>query len=212
MTDLITKPAGNLQVPGERRLTAAEFQSLAEVPAAAEWFANLDNPRTRRAYQGDIEDFNSFIGISSPDQFRAVTRAHVLAWRRQLEQRQAQRLRRLHRPRRRRRRRLLVRVGLLCWLLVRRLLVRGLLVRVGLLCRRLLRLVVEVLLRRRRRCGGRPVGPTPLRGRFVPVAPVLGTIITGDAAHRGAREQEVRGGRGGCAAGAKLDAWVALGF
>ena len=87
MTDLITKPAGNLQVPGERRLTAAEFQSLAEVPAAAEWFANLDNPRTRRAYQGDIEDFNSFIGISSPDQFRAVTRAHVLAWRRQLEQR-----------------------------------------------------------------------------------------------------------------------------
>jgi len=87
MNDLIAKPAGALQVAGERRLTAAEFQGLAEVPAAAEWFANLDNPRTRRAYQGDIEDFNSFIGINSPDQFRAVTRAHVLAWRRQLEQR-----------------------------------------------------------------------------------------------------------------------------
>jgi len=87
MNDLIAKPAGVLQVASERRLTAAEFQGLAEVPAAAEWFANLDNPRTRRAYQGDIEDFNSFIGISSPDQFRAVTRAHVLAWRRQLEQR-----------------------------------------------------------------------------------------------------------------------------
>ncbi|EMT0168066.1 TPA: tyrosine-type recombinase/integrase [Pseudomonas aeruginosa] len=87
MTDLIAKPAGGLQVTGERRLTAAEFQGLAEVPAAAEWFANLDNPRTRRAYQGDIEDFSAFIGITSPDQFRAVTRAHVLAWRRQLEKR-----------------------------------------------------------------------------------------------------------------------------
>ncbi|WP_312247009.1 tyrosine-type recombinase/integrase [Stutzerimonas nitrititolerans] len=87
MNDLIAKPAGDLQVAGERRLTAAEFQGLAEVPAAAEWFANLDNPRTRRAYQGDIEDFSGFLGIMAPDQFRAVTRAHVLAWRRQLEQR-----------------------------------------------------------------------------------------------------------------------------
>jgi len=71
----------------ERRLTAAQFQSLAEVPAAAQWFANLDNPRTRRAYQGDLEDFCTFLGILAPDQFRAVTRAHVLAWRAQLEQR-----------------------------------------------------------------------------------------------------------------------------
>jgi len=71
----------------ERRLTAAEFQGLAKVPAAAKWFANLDNPRTRRAYQGDIEDFCSFLGIHAPDQFCAVTRAHVLAWRGQLEQR-----------------------------------------------------------------------------------------------------------------------------
>lgn len=71
----------------ERRLTAAQFQGLANVPAAAEWFANLDNPRTRRAYQGDIEDFCNFLGIHAPDQFREVTRAHVLAWRSQLEQR-----------------------------------------------------------------------------------------------------------------------------
>ncbi|PBY65994.1 tyrosine-type recombinase/integrase [Pseudomonas aeruginosa] len=87
MNDLIAKPAGGLLFAGERRLTAAEFQGLAEVPAAAEWFANLDNSRTRRAYQGDIEDFSSFMGITAPGQFRAVTRAHVLAWRRQLEQR-----------------------------------------------------------------------------------------------------------------------------
>lgn len=32
-----------------RRLTVVEFQQLAAVPSAVEWFANLDNPRTRRA-------------------------------------------------------------------------------------------------------------------------------------------------------------------
>lgn len=83
MNDLITTEHPS----PERRLTAAQFQRLAEVPAAAEWFANLDNPRTRRAYQGDIEDFCNFLGIHAPDQFREVTRAHVLAWRGQLEQR-----------------------------------------------------------------------------------------------------------------------------
>lgn len=68
-----------------RRLTAHEFMDLAAVPAATEWFANIDNPRTRRAYKRDIEDFCGFVGIDAPDQFRAVTRAHVLAWRAQLE-------------------------------------------------------------------------------------------------------------------------------
>lgn len=71
----------------ERRLTAAEFQHLASVPSAVEWFANIDNLRTRRAYQGDLEDFCSFVGLSAAEEFRAVTRAHVLAWRAQLEQR-----------------------------------------------------------------------------------------------------------------------------
>lgn len=72
---------------GERRLTAVEFQQLASVPSAVEWFANIDNPRTRRAYQNDLEDFCSFVGLTGADEFRAVTRAHVLAWRAQLEQR-----------------------------------------------------------------------------------------------------------------------------
>ena len=72
---------------GERRLTSAEFQQLARVPAAVEWFANIDNPRTRRAYQNDLEDFCGFVGLTGADEFRAVTRAHVLAWRAQLETR-----------------------------------------------------------------------------------------------------------------------------
>jgi site-specific recombinase XerD len=88
MKDL-TSPGSTdaLQPAGERRLTAAEFQHLAEVPAAVEWFANIDNPRTRRAYQNDLEDFCGFVGLSAAAEFRAVTRAHVLAWRAQLEQR-----------------------------------------------------------------------------------------------------------------------------
>lgn len=75
------------QEEGERRLTAAEFQHLATVPAAVEWFANIDNPRTRRAYQNDLEDFCSFIGLATAEDFRVVNRAHVLAWRAQLEKR-----------------------------------------------------------------------------------------------------------------------------
>jgi site-specific recombinase XerD len=72
---------------GERLLTAAQFQQLASVPAAVEWFANINNPRTRRAYQNDLQDFCGFVGLTGADEFRAVNRAHVLAWRAQLEQR-----------------------------------------------------------------------------------------------------------------------------
>jgi site-specific recombinase XerD len=70
-----------------RRLTAPEFQGLAEVPPALEWFANLDNPRTRRAYERDVRDFMGFSGIRAPEEFRTVTRAHLIAWRKDLERR-----------------------------------------------------------------------------------------------------------------------------
>ncbi|KGX07627.1 hypothetical protein Y036_2887 [Burkholderia pseudomallei] len=71
-----------------RQLTAAEFHQLGNVPPEAEWFANLDNPRTRRAYQIDLHDFMTFTGIVQAVEFRTVTRAHILAWRRRLETRQ----------------------------------------------------------------------------------------------------------------------------
>ena len=70
-----------------RALTAPEFQGLAEMPAEMEWFANLDNPRTRRAYRIDVADFMAFVGIARPEEFRIVTRAHFIAWRRDLEER-----------------------------------------------------------------------------------------------------------------------------
>ncbi|MBE7156978.1 MAG: tyrosine-type recombinase/integrase [Rhodospirillales bacterium] len=68
-----------------RALTAPEFQGLAEMPAELEWFANIDNPRTRRAYRIDVADFMRFVGIQRPEEFRIVTRAHFIAWRRDLE-------------------------------------------------------------------------------------------------------------------------------
>lgn len=82
-----TAEESSVAAPIERRLTAAEFHLLVKVPAAAEWLANFDNPRTRRAYQGDLQGFCQFVGITAPGQFCAVPRAHVLAWRQQLEQR-----------------------------------------------------------------------------------------------------------------------------
>lgn len=68
-----------------RALTAPEFRGLAEMPAELEWFANLDNPRTRRSYRIDVADFMAFVGIQRPEEFRIVTRAHFIAWRRDLE-------------------------------------------------------------------------------------------------------------------------------
>ena len=43
----------------ERKLTAAEFQTLADVPPEIEWFANLENTNTRRAYENDLRAFHA---------------------------------------------------------------------------------------------------------------------------------------------------------
>jgi len=72
---------------GERLLTTAEFNTLAAVPLEVEWFANIQNPNTRRAYQNDLRHFQRFVGIARPADFRSVTRAHVIAWRKELERR-----------------------------------------------------------------------------------------------------------------------------
>jgi integrase/recombinase XerD len=73
--------------PTERRLTAAEFQGLAEVPPEIEWFNNITNPGTRRIYKIAVGDFMRFTGIVRPEEFRTVTRAHVIAWRDDLQRR-----------------------------------------------------------------------------------------------------------------------------
>jgi site-specific recombinase XerD len=68
-------------IAGSRLLTAAEFQRLAKVPPEVEWFKNIRNPNTKRAYQNAIRDFMLFAGIKRPEEFRLVTPAHVIAWR-----------------------------------------------------------------------------------------------------------------------------------
>jgi integrase/recombinase XerD len=75
-------------IPASRALTAAQFQGLSEVPPELEWFANIPNEKTRRAYQLDITDFSGFVGINRPEEFRLITRAHVIAWRKDVERRQ----------------------------------------------------------------------------------------------------------------------------
>jgi hypothetical protein len=66
-------------------LSAKEFLDLADVPPEIEWFANITNPQTRRAYQNDLKDFMRFARITNPEVFRVVTRAHLIAWRKDLE-------------------------------------------------------------------------------------------------------------------------------
>ena len=74
-----------IELKSQRVLSAPEFARLADVPPEAQWFANLDSVQTRRAYQSDLRGFMVFTGIVQPEEFRAVMRAHVLAWRAELE-------------------------------------------------------------------------------------------------------------------------------
>jgi integrase/recombinase XerD len=74
----------DLVITNNRALTAKEFQGLAEVPPEVEWFANLTNKETRRAYENALKDFMNFTGIQNPEEFRIVTRAHIIAWREDL--------------------------------------------------------------------------------------------------------------------------------
>src|SRR5271167_1178736 len=75
-------------LPADRLLTAAEFHRLADVPPEVEWFANISNRHTRRAYENAVKDFMRFAGIQRPEEFRTVTRAHLIAWRDELRRRE----------------------------------------------------------------------------------------------------------------------------
>ena len=76
MSDQLVVPTA-----GERHLIAPRFQGLAHVPSELEWFANIDNKSTRRAYETALQDFMRFAGIKRPGEFRNVARSHVIAWR-----------------------------------------------------------------------------------------------------------------------------------
>lgn len=84
------KPTQNtpaLPKKSNRLLTNKEFHKLAEVPPEIEWFANINNAQTRRSYENAMKDFMAFTGIARPEEFRSVTRAHIIAWRDELTNR-----------------------------------------------------------------------------------------------------------------------------
>jgi integrase/recombinase XerD len=87
MTSELVK-VGNIAVPAAARvLTPAQYGDLAEVPPELEWLANITNSKTRAAYRIDVGEFSSFAGLRGFAEFRTVTRAHVIAWRKHLETR-----------------------------------------------------------------------------------------------------------------------------
>ena len=72
-----------------RQLTEQQFHSLAAMPAEVEWLFNIStNTNTRANYERDIRDFINFANIQKPDDLRLITRAHVIAWRKDIEERQ----------------------------------------------------------------------------------------------------------------------------
>jgi integrase/recombinase XerD len=69
------------------RLTPDQYVGLAEVPPETEWLNNLENRKTRRAYQIDVADFITFAGLAGSAELRTVARSHVIAWRTELKRR-----------------------------------------------------------------------------------------------------------------------------
>ena len=70
-----------------RNLTPAQYDHLSDVPPETEWLANITSEKTRRAYQNDVAEFLRFTGLSISGQLRSVARAHVIAWRKDMERR-----------------------------------------------------------------------------------------------------------------------------
>ena len=61
---------------------------LSGIELWVEWLISLNNHGTRRTYQIVIRDFVDFIMITNPEEFRIVTRSHVMAWREHLIRRE----------------------------------------------------------------------------------------------------------------------------
>jgi hypothetical protein len=63
-----------------RALTVAQYGDLADVPPELEWLANITNPKTRRAYKNDVEEFVAFAGLRGSAELRCHPCAcHCLA-------------------------------------------------------------------------------------------------------------------------------------
>jgi integrase/recombinase XerD len=74
-------------IDSERALTPEQYRDLADVPPELEWLANITHAKTRSAYKVDVGEFIAFINLKDHPTFRTVTRAHVIAWRKEMESR-----------------------------------------------------------------------------------------------------------------------------
>ncbi|SER44046.1 hypothetical protein SAMN05421690_10272 [Nitrosomonas sp. Nm51] len=79
MPQLTTQNSPALPATSTRLLTNEDFHWLAEVPPEIEWFANINNVQTRRSYENAMKDFMVFVGITRPEEFRIITRTHIIA-------------------------------------------------------------------------------------------------------------------------------------
>src|ERR1700733_5898414 len=85
-------PENNTSAPAvlsavRSRLTAEEFTHLADIPPEIEWLANITNEKTRRAYKADVREFIQFVTLRDRTSLRSIARAHVIAWRQDMEAR-----------------------------------------------------------------------------------------------------------------------------
>jgi integrase/recombinase XerD len=69
---------------GKESLTPSEFNALSDIPPELEWLANITNAKTRRAYRVDVAEFIAFTNLKDHSALRTVTRAHVIAWRKDM--------------------------------------------------------------------------------------------------------------------------------
>ena len=76
-----------VSIDSERTLSIEQYQALADVPPELEWLANITNEKTRRAYKVDVAEFLGFSGLTEINSLRSVARAHVIAWRKDMERR-----------------------------------------------------------------------------------------------------------------------------
>jgi len=79
--------AGNLITTVPPSLTPDQYRDLADVPPELEWLANITNLKTRRAYKVDVAEFIAFTGLPDHTGLRTVARAHVIAWRKDMDAR-----------------------------------------------------------------------------------------------------------------------------
>jgi hypothetical protein len=68
-------------------LTLEQYSALADVPPEIEWLNNITNEKTRRFYKGDVAEFVAFTGLKDSAALRTVVRSHVIAWRKDMQNR-----------------------------------------------------------------------------------------------------------------------------